>query len=656
MKVWKKLSFRLKTWLSLGLLFIISTLTMIYSIFTIRYISSSYENDVLKGLKIKDEVRIILTDVLKARKNEKYYIIRGDDKYLSLYDHDIKDVLKHTTYLSNLNSNVIEKKDIDLIVKEINSYKDGFYRVVETIKAEKQKKEILKKYSNQVLKNISKNELPNFVLSSFYYIVNAKSNYFLERSQEIRDEVKRKTIEVVSLVKKEMINRKSSSKAIESMVKSLELYKNTFTEISSNYEIREKLISDYEKVILDLEKVVEKEVSATDSHVERRLSELMELKKKIILMSIISAVLTLSIIIIIAIFYITSSRRVEIFISQLTKDVESSNNGSKQLESLSDELSSGVNEQSSAILETVSTLDEMKEMMRKSFENIEYSDKKADEGQKTARQGKESVSKVLISIDAISKCNEDITSQMSELSQELNQIVDAIKDISQKTEVINDIVFQTKLLSFNASVEAARAGEHGKGFAVVAEEVGNLASMSGKAASEIEGLIGQSVDKVERIVASSKTKVDGLVSIAKDKTRDGIERVNDCDNVLTSLVSNVSEMKSLMSSVSEAAKEQSTGVDNISQAMNELDQATHMNTEVANRTSFYAKEISAQSSGLSDVVHSLESIFLGYVKRAEKIESTVLANNTKSDKSLSNHIDEKSSVLPSRDDERFEDI
>ena len=71
-----------------------------------------------------------------------------------------------------------------------------------------------------------------------------------------------------------------------------------------------------------------------------------------------------------------------------------------------------------------------------------------------------------------------------------------ISEIGNKTKVINDIVFQTKLLSFNASVEAARAGEHGKGFSVVAEEVGNLAHMSGNSAKEITQLLESSINRV----------------------------------------------------------------------------------------------------------------------------------------------------------------
>jgi methyl-accepting chemotaxis protein len=75
--------------------------------------------------------------------------------------------------------------------------------------------------------------------------------------------------------------------------------------------------------------------------------------------------------------------------------------------------------------------------------------------------------------------------QINYSNEQMSEIVKVIQEIETKTKVINDIVFQTKLLSFNASVEAARAGEQGKGFAVVAEEVGNLAQMSGNAAKEI---------------------------------------------------------------------------------------------------------------------------------------------------------------------------
>ncbi|MHA0111674.1 methyl-accepting chemotaxis protein, partial [Klebsiella pneumoniae] len=77
-------------------------------------------------------------------------------------------------------------------------------------------------------------------------------------------------------------------------------------------------------------------------------------------------------------------------------------------------------------------------------------------------------------------------------NSQLQSISNIIGEISAKTNIINDIVFKTQLLSFNASIEAARAGQHGRGFAVVAEEVGNLAQMSGNAAKEIRALLEDS--------------------------------------------------------------------------------------------------------------------------------------------------------------------
>jgi methyl-accepting chemotaxis protein len=99
---------------------------------------------------------------------------------------------------------------------------------------------------------------------------------------------------------------------------------------------------------------------------------------------------------------------------------------------------------------------------------------------------------------------------MHKTNENMADIVKSIAEIKTKTNVINDIVFQTKLLSFNASVEAARAGEHGKGFAVVAEEVGALAAMSGNASKEIAQLLDGSLSRVTVLADETKQRADGI--------------------------------------------------------------------------------------------------------------------------------------------------
>lgn len=119
---------------------------------------------------------------------------------------------------------------------------------------------------------------------------------------------------------------------------------------------------------------------------------------------------------------------------------------------------------------------------------------------------------MLNSIDEISQSNDSIADQTRQNNEKINEIVKLISDIGNKTKVINEIVFQTKLLSFNASVEAVRVGEYGKGFAVVAEEVGNLANkMSGNAAKEISSLLDESQRKTAQIVKETESKVDELI-------------------------------------------------------------------------------------------------------------------------------------------------
>lgn len=96
---------------------------------------------------------------------------------------------------------------------------------------------------------------------------------------------------------------------------------------------------------------------------------------------------------------------------------------------------------------------------------------------------------------------------MKTSNAEVKELVGIINGISERTKVIDEIVFQTKLLSFNASVEAERAGEHGRGFAVVAQKVGNLAQMSGKAAQEISSILKQSIEKSVSVTSNNEKNV-----------------------------------------------------------------------------------------------------------------------------------------------------
>ncbi len=668
MKLWAHLSFKMKTWFSLGAVFIFIVISMTFSVFTIRSITSSYEHEINSKIKAKDYLRALNNRLLLARVIEKNFFLEFSKKLADRHKNSIQNILKLISEIDKMNIDNIPEKEISDMEKYINNYGAGFQKTVGIV-AEEGGSEAgirgaLRSTANNIEEVMRVNSLDDEFMVELLMLKKHEKDFLLRRTDEYMSSVEKRIGRMQTLGTEKI----SDSTVLEKFKMECNSYLFHFNKLFNNYKNRIESIKAFEKDVEYFSNVSNKNINSVSKNVEKIFNELKTKKEFVIICVFVLSILSVFILVCVIVFYLASASNIERFISHLKKDANDSHENSKNLQEIADELSSGVNEQSSAILETVSTLDEMKEMMRKSLDNIKYSDNKAVESQKVANEGKQSVIQVLQSIDEISKCNEDITMQMDNVSNELNEIVDAIKDISVKTEVINDIVFQTKLLSFNASVEAARAGEHGKGFSVVAEEVGNLATMSGKAASEIEGLIARSVDRVEQIVKDSKSRVDGLVNVARSKTEEGVLRAKQCDSVLNNLVDNVTEVKNLMSDVSAAATEQSTGVDNISQAMNELDSATHMNTDASNKTADYARVAAGQSESLKGVVSSLETIILGK-REGHKLQSVIVEKEklvpSKEDvvsaqadqhETKENVVKIAESAIPSRDDDRFEDI
>jgi methyl-accepting chemotaxis protein len=187
-------------------------------------------------------------------------------------------------------------------------------------------------------------------------------------------------------------------------------------------------------------------------------------------------------------------------------------------------------------------------------------------------------------------------------NERIGEIVKVITEIAQKTKIINDIVFQTKLLSFNASVEAAKAGEHGKGFAVVAEEIGNLAQMSGSASKEIAEMLNSSIQKVNGIVQDTSHKVQDFIKVGKTKVDAGTIVARKCGEVLAQVVRNVTEVNLMISDISLAAKDQAKGMNEITNAMVQLDSSTNINSNSVHETAEYSTQMTVQVEKLHGIL------------------------------------------------------
>lgn len=381
-------------------------------------------------------------------------------------------------------------------------------------------------------------------------------------------------------------------------------------------------------------------------------------------------------------------------LSKINEQLVGSANGAMSatisIKSAADSLASAVGEQAAAVQETAASMEQMNAMVRKSADNAEHSRRSALTSQEAVGRGRTAVQSMLGAMDEINSSNSELAKQVEDSNRKLVEVTKVIGEIGAKTKVINEIVFQTKLLSFNASVEAARAGEHGKGFAVVAEEVGNLAQMSGSAAKEISDLLETSTHRVNDIVTETKTRVESAMHAGRTKVETGVNLARQCDAALEEVVKSVSEVGVMVSEISTATAETSTGLSEISRAIHQIDQATNSNASASNTTADEGKKAEDRIRELAGIAKVLEILVNGKAETFAPIENTsqvVVGKSTVTETSLSTHgakivrlnrkaeVQQKtvvsetkvaatgttgvavgSTVVPSQDDPRFEDV
>lgn len=298
----------------------------------------------------------------------------------------------------------------------------------------------------------------------------------------------------------------------------------------------------------------------------------------------ISLGLVASIVIVIS----TNKTLLKMFV-QIEDSVHKLDGESKALAETSLQLAKSNQEQASSVAETSSSLEQISGMVSA---NLGVSRESADHTAKVSelvKSGVNSMSRLQDSVD-----------QIAQSGRRIETLSKMIEEIGAKTKLIDEIVFQTRLLSFNASVEAERAGEHGRGFSVVAQEVGNLAQMSGKSASEISRIVRDSIREAQEVVEQSQDRL----SLGVKLCRETLDHLNQISSVTV-------DIRSGAQSILKGADEQSIGIQQINQSIQIISKATQENSIMANRVSINSQKVEESGSSLKLAIIELNSLVGG---------------------------------------------
>jgi methyl-accepting chemotaxis protein len=295
---------------------------------------------------------------------------------------------------------------------------------------------------------------------------------------------------------------------------------------------------------------------------------------------------------------------------------------SGEISNMSGSVATEVTNQASSIQETSATMTQLGSMTESNLKSAEEVAQLARYGNDAAQEGMKTIKDVNNAISSMSNSSEKLIDQSVQNEKQFEEVNKIIGSISEKVKVINEIVFQTKLLSFNASVEAARAGEHGKGFAVVAEEIANLADMSGSASGEIFNLISESTSKVTEIVNHTKVRISELQSESKEATENGQKFGAVCERSFNDIYQRVSEINQFVSGIVEGSNEQNHGITEVNQTIQGLSEATQSNALSAQETKSEAEGLLARVEDLNGIVGELEHIVSNDKSSAPEVDES----------------------------------
>jgi methyl-accepting chemotaxis protein len=259
------------------------------------------------------------------------------------------------------------------------------------------------------------------------------------------------------------------------------------------------------------------------------------------------------------------TRQIEVSVDALTTGMRQVASTAVQVAGSAQSLSQGATHQAASLEETSASMEQMASMTRRNAENTHEAATSMAETQKLVG---------------------DANSALGEMVNSMIAIRESSDKVAKIIKTIDEIAFQTNILALNAAVEAARAGQAGMGFAVVADEVRSLAQRSAQAARDTAALIEESMARANQ----------------------GQQRVAQVSGAIEAITASAGRVKGLVDAVSAASREQAQGIDQVTQAITQMEKVTQNTAATAEESAAASEELSAQAESSMSVVSRLASL------------------------------------------------
>ncbi|MCT4642477.1 MAG: methyl-accepting chemotaxis protein [Bacteriovoracaceae bacterium] len=271
---------------------------------------------------------------------------------------------------------------------------------------------------------------------------------------------------------------------------------------------------------------------------------------------------------------------------------------------------------------TSSAAEEISQTLRTSQEHAQNSVRVANVSRDAATHGAYVIEKMINEIKDVGQAGTDFMNEVRAGNEKIVEIASTLDKISEKTKLINDIVFQTKLLSFNASVEAARAGVHGKGFAVVAQEVGALAQNSGNISNEINDIIESSVVEVKSVIKEILETTSTQANINEQKIKNASSVGMECKDSLEKILQSSAAVDESIGQISAAAQEQAIAVGEIAHSVRKIEHLSRKNKSASNQNKDFAIKMEEQVDSIMENTKQMKELLLGVNKKKDSCSSS----------------------------------